>query len=169
MLYTPISRFLLGSWILRATNDKFYKEGYTSLKLNDDNSVKIKTIYQKSIIAEKKSISGDINIISNTDNTVILDIIYSKYNIYSHSIFGIQIPEFKSRNRTFNIKKRFEVIIMNNSLLASDTKTPLYYLFDLQVGQIKSPYIEVSFYTFIFSQIISILLNLIITDIINSI
>lgn len=169
MLYTPISRFLLGTWILRATNDKFYKDGYTSLKLNDDESLKIKTIYQVGLLAEKKSITGDIIIISNTENTVLIDVIYSKYNIYSHSAFGIQIPEFKSKNRTFNIKKRFEVTIMDNSILVSDIKTPLYYLFDLQVGQIKSPYIEVSFYTFIFSQLISIFFNLLITDIINSI
>jgi len=168
MLYTPISRFLLGTWILRATNDKFFKDGYTSLKLYDYEKLKIKSIYQVGIIAEKKSISGEINIISNTENTVLIDVIYSKYNIYSHSAFGIQIPELKSKNRTFNIKKRFKVTIIDNSILASDIKTPLYYLFDLQVGQIKSPYIEVSFYTFIFSQLISILLNLIITNVFNS-
>ena len=169
MLYTtPINKFLLGTWILRASNDKFYKDGYTSLRLNDDNTIKLKTIYQNGIFAEKKSVSGNINIISNTDESIILDIIYSKYNIYSHSIFGIQIPEIKSKNRIFTIKKRFEAKIMDNSLLISDTKTPLYYLFDLQIGQIKSPYIEISFNTFIFSQIISIFLNLFLMDIINS-
>ena len=173
MIYTPISRFLLGTWILRATNDKFYKDGYTILKLNDDNTIKLKTIYQTGIFAEKKSITGNINIISNTNNSDtynsgLLEIVYSKYNIYSHSIFGIQIPEVKSKHRSFSIKKRFDAKIMDNSLLISDTKTPLYYLFDLQTGQVKSPYIEISFYTFLFSQFIGILLNLVIMDIINS-
>ena len=168
MIYTQINRFLLGTWVLRASNDKFFKEGFTSLKLNDDNTLKIKSIYQKGIFAEKKSISGDIHIVSSTDNMTLLDITYSKYNIYSHSAFGIQIPEIKSKNRKFTIKKRFEAKIIDNSLLISDTKTPLYYLFDLQIGQIKSPYIEVGFSTFIFSQIISIFLNLFFMDIINS-
>ena len=167
MLYTYINRFLLGTWILRASNDKFYKDGYTSLILNDDNTLKLKTIYQKGIFAEKKSISGNIKIISNTENSAILEITYSKYNIYTHSAFGIQIPEIKSKNRTFNIKKQFDAKIIDSSLLISDTKTPLYYLFDLQTGQIRSPYIEVGFNTFIFSQIISILLNLFFMDIIN--
>ena len=168
MLYTPISRFLLGTWILRSTNDKFFKDGYTSLKLYDDEKLKIKSIYQVGIIAEKKSISGEINIISNTENTVLIDVIYSKYNIYSHSAFGIQIPEIKSKNRTFTIKKKFEAKFMDNSLLISDTKTQLYYLFDLQISQTKSPYIEISFSTFIFSQFFGILLNLFLMDLINS-
>jgi hypothetical protein len=168
MIYTQINKFLLGTWVLRASNDKYFKDGYTTLKLNDDNTLKIKTIYEKGIFAEKKSISGDIHIISTTDNLTLLDITYSKYNIYSHSAFGIQIPEIKSKNRKFTIKKRFEAKIIDNSLLISDTKTPLYYLFDLQIGQNKSPYIEISLNTFIFSQIIGIFLNLFFMDIINS-
>ena len=147
------------------TNDKFYKDGYTILKLNDDNTIKLKTIYQTGIFAEKKSIAGSINIISDTNNSDthnsgLLEIVYSKYNIYSHSIFGIQIPEVKSKHRSFSIKKRFDAKIMDNSLLISDTKTPLYYLFDLQIGKIKSPYIEISFNTFIFSQMMSVFLTL---------
>ena len=168
MKYALINRFLLGTWVLRASNDKFYKDGYTSLRLNDDNTLKLKTIYKKGIFAEKKSISGDINILSTTEDSTILEITYSKYNIYSHSAFGIQIPEIKSKNRTFTIKKKFEAKFMDNSLLISDTKTPLYYLFDLQISQTKSPYIEISFSTFIFSQFFGILLNLFLMDLINS-
>lgn len=168
MIYTPISRFLFGTWILRVTNDKFYKDGYTTLKLNDDNTIKLKTIYETFMLADKKSITGNFNIISNNDNnSALIEITYSKYNVYSHSILGVEIPEIKSKHRSFNIKKKFNAQIMDNTLLISDTKTPMYYLFDLQIGQVKSPYIEVKFNTFIFSQIIGIILNLIIMDVIK--
>jgi hypothetical protein len=216
MLYTHINRFLLGTWVLRASNDNFYKNGYTSLRLYDDNTLKLKTIYKKGTFAEKKSISGNINIISTTEDSTILEITYSKYNIYYHSAFGIQIPEIKSKNRTFTIKRKFEAKIIDNSLLILDTKSsfyskktivlngesisnfsthkvngesisnfsthkvngesisnfsthqiPLYYLFDLQISQTKSPYIEISFSTFIFSQMFSILLNLFLMNMIN--
>ena len=120
------------------------------------------------MLADKKSITGNINIISNNENnSALIEITYSKYNVYSHSIFGIEIPEFKSKHRSFKIKKKFNAQIMDNSLLISDTKTPMYYLFDLQIGQVKSPYIEVKFNNFIFSQIIGIILNLIIMDVIK--
>ena len=90
---------------------------------------------------------------------------YTNYNIYSHSLFGIQLPEIKSANKKFNITKNFKAEIVDQSLLITDTKTPLYYLFDLQIGKIKSPYIEISMYTFIFSQFISIVLNNILENI----
>jgi hypothetical protein len=167
LLLININKFILGNWILRSTNDNQLKKGYTFLIINDDNTIKLKTIYDINLVVSKKSISGNIENISNTSNNTLLDITYKNYNIYSHSLFGIQLPEIKSSNKKFNIKKRFKAELLDQSLLISDTKTPLYYLFDLHIGKIKSPYIETSLYTFIFTQLFSILLNLVIINIMN--
>jgi len=162
------NKFLLGNWILRSTNDNQLKNGYTFLIINDDNTIKLKTIYDENLILIKKSTSGYIDNIDNEiSNTALLDILYFNYNIYSHSLFGIQLPEIKSANKKFNIRKRFKAELVDQSLLITDTRTPLYYLFDLQIGKIKSPYIEISLYTFIFTQFIGILLNNILNDINN--
>ena len=159
------NKFLLGNWILRSTNDNQLQNGYTFLIINDDNTIKLKTIYDKNMIVIKKSTSGYIsNIDSYASDIAILDISYTNYNIYSHSLFGIQLPEIKSANKKFNIKKKFKVELVDQSILITDTRTPLYYLFDLQIGKIKSPYIEINLYTFIFSQFIGILLNFIINN-----
>jgi hypothetical protein len=160
------NKFLLGNWILRSTNDNQFKNGYTFLIVNDDNTIKLKTIYDENLITIKKSTTGKINNIENELlNSALLEISYTNYNIYSHSLFGIQLPEIKSSNKKFNIKKKFKVELVDQSLLITDTRTPLYYLFDLQIGKIKSPYIEISLYTFIFTQFSGILLNNILNNI----
>ena len=163
-----VNKFLLGNWVLRATNDIHLQHGYTFLIINENNTIKLKTIYDKNVIVSKKSTTGIIKNVANIDdNNAILDIIYTNYNIYSHSLYGIQLPEIKSTNRIFNIKKCFNIELVDHSLLITDTRTPLYYLFDLQIGRVKSPYIEMSLYTFIFTQIIGILLNVMIIDLFN--
>jgi hypothetical protein len=166
-LFLIKNKFLLGNWILRSTNDNQLKNGYTFLIVNDDNTIKLKTIYDENLIVIKKSTTGIITDIENeVSNNAFLTVSYTNYNIYSHSLFGIQLPEIKSANKKFNIKKRFKVELVDQSLLITDTRTPLYYLFDLQIGKVKSPYIEISLYTFIFTQLIGLLLNNILNSII---
>lgn len=156
--------FLMGTWVLRATNDHSLKEGYTFLVLNDDNSIKLKTIYQEGIFGVKKSRSGYIeNVLTNKNNTV-LKIKYNSYNKYSQSIFGIQIPEVKSENVKYSINKQLNARLIDRSLLVTDVGSPLYYLFDLQIGKIKSPLIETGINTLIFTQFVSFFLNLILAN-----
>jgi hypothetical protein len=159
---------MFGTWFLRATNDKFLnnKEGIFYIEIKEDN-LKFKHIYNQGIIVEKKSITGSFDIIEYniTENTAIINVLYNKYNIYSHSLFGIELPEFKSKNKTLASKRKVNAKLLDNSLLIEDTKTPLYYLFDLQIGKIKSPYIEISLNTFIFSQMMSVLLTLLFNNI----
>ena len=158
-----LNKFILGNWILRATNDDKFKEGYTFLIINDDNTIKLKTIYDNNLIVSKKSISGYINNISNNSSHIgLLDITYNNYNLYSHSLFGIQLPEIKAKGYKLNIRKKFIGELFERSLLIKDTKSSLYYLFDLQIGKIKSPYIETSLYTFIFTQFIGIVFSILI-------
>ena len=157
------SKFILGNWILRATNDNYLtsRNAYTYIIISDNNNIKLKSIYNEGLITVKKSTTGTYNIIDLdiNNNTAYIDVIYNKYNIYSHSLFGIQLPEIKSQNKIIMNKRRINVELIDNSILVNDEKTPLYYLFDLQIGKIKSPYIEISLYTFIFSQFVGILLN----------
>ena len=160
-----ISRFLLGTWVLRASNDKFLDNRFTTMTLKDDDTLTLKTISQRFMFAEKKSISAAVNVLSTVDNTASLDITYFKYDIYSHSAFGVQIPEIMSKNKKFTLKKKFNATIVDSSLLIADTRTPLYYLFDLQVGQPKSPYVEIGLTTFVFSQVFGLFLNSMITDV----
>jgi len=159
--------FLLGTWMLRATNDNFLKDGYTFLVLNDDNSIKLKTIYQEGIFGVKKSRSGYIKNIIMNDENISLEINYNGYNKYSQSILGIQIPEYKSENNIYSIDRELIVKITDSSLLITDKSSPLYYLFDLQVGKTKSPLVETGMNTLIFSQFVSFFLNLIMANIIH--
>ena len=158
-----ISKFMLGTWYLRASNDKILnnKESISYIEIKDDY-LKFKHIYNQGVLVEKKSITGTFEIIDHdlNENTAIIDITYNKYNIYSHSLFGIQLPELRSKNKILSSKRKVRAKLLDNSLLIEDTKTPLFYLFDLQKGKIKSPYIEISFNTFIFSQTIGVFLTL---------
>jgi len=161
------SKFILGNWILRATNDNYLtsRNAYTYIIISDNNNIKLKSIYNEGLITVKKSTTGTYNIIDLdiNNNTAYIDVIYNKYNIYSHSLFGIQLPEIKSQNKIIMNKRRINVELIDNSILVNDEKTPLYYLFDLQIGKIKSPFIEINLNTFIFSQIFGLLLSSIIT------
>lgn len=163
MMITSISKFMLGTWLLRATNDKYInsKNGIYYIEIYED-FIKFKHIYNKGLIMEKKSVTGTINIVDSdlTKNTATVDIIFNQYNIYSHSIFGIELPELKSKYRNFSIKKKITTELHDNSLLIHDSKIPLYYLFGQQNGKIKSPFIEISYNTFLFSQLVGILLNI---------
>jgi hypothetical protein len=163
-MLNSMSKFMLGTWFLRATNDKYInnKEGFFYMEIHEDY-LKFKHIYNQGIIMEKKSITSSFEIIDydNLENTANVLITYNKYNIYSHSLFGIQLPELKFRNKTITSKRKVMAKLLDNSLLIHDTKTPLYYLFDLQIGRINSPFIEINFNTFIFSQLIGIFLTLI--------
>jgi hypothetical protein len=159
--------FLLGTWVLRATNDKNLKDGFTFLVLHDDNTIKLKTIYSEGIFGIKNSRSGYIENITKNNNTTLLDIKYNTFNKYSHSIFGIQIPEIKSENNKFLLNKQLYIQIIDNSLLIKDLRLPLYYLFDLQIGKIKSPLIETQMNTLIFTQLISFILNLFLVNFIH--
>ena len=167
-MLNSISKFMLGTWFLRATNDKYInnKEGVFYMKIHEDY-LKFKHIYTQGIIMEKKSITSTFEIINYnyTENTADVIITYNKYNVYSHSFLGVELPELKSKNKIITSKRKVTAQLLDNSLLIHDSKTPLYYLFDLQIGKIKSPFIEISLNTFIFSQIIGIILSQIINHI----
>jgi hypothetical protein len=157
-----LSRFLLGTWILRASNDKLLDRRYTSLQLNDDNSLLLKTISKRNFFTERKTVRASFTIepTDESNTTALLSVFYQTYDVAPHSVFGIQTPDIPSNSQKFPLKKKFEATLVDQSLLVTDTRTPLYYLFDLELGrQTKTPYVEVSLTTFLFSQMAGILIN----------
>ena len=158
---------ILGTWILRSTNDKYLLDGFTYLVLKDDNSIKLKTINQEGIVGVKKSRYGKIENIRYNNSDIIVDLSYDCYIKYTQSILGIQFPEIKSEKTNYHIQKEITINIIDKTLLIKDSYLLLYYLFDLQIGKIKSPLIETCINTLIFTQIVSFFLNLILANFIH--
>lgn len=161
---------LLGTWILRSSNDKLLHRGISYIIINNDDTIKFRTLYQESFFGIKKSISGKILNITNFNNCEYsVDLVYSQLNKYSYSIFGVEIPEFKSETKNNIVKKQVNVTLYDKSLLVQDCQIPVYYLFDLQIGKIQQPFIETGLNNFIFTQTVSFLLNLILAKILHNI
>ena len=160
---------LLGTWVLRSTNDKSLLNGISYLIINFDDTIKFRTLNQEGIFATKKSISGQILNLSKTyDSEFLIDIKYSHSNKYSYSLLGVEIPEYKSETKNYMINKKLNITLYDKSILVTDPKLPLYYLFDLHIGNIKQPFIETGLNTLFFTQIISFLLNLIFVKLLHN-
>ena len=161
---------LLGTWILRSTNDNKYFDGLTYLLINPDNTVKFRTLDQDGPFGTKKSLTGIIsNITSNSDFNYSINLKYSHSNTYSYSFIGVEIPEFKSQSKNYILNKNYDIILYDKSILVIDNTLPLYYLFDLHIGKIKNPFIETGLNTFIFTQLVSFILNLILANTLHNI
>ena len=107
--------------------------------------------------------------IDNIDKiNYLINIKYSQTTKYSYSFIGIEVPEFQSEKKIYNTNKKFKIKFFDKSILVKDIYTPLYYLFDLQIGNIQKPYIETGLNTFIFTQLISFILNLILAKLIQN-
>ena len=150
---------LLGTWILRSTNDYSLSKGISYIVINNDDTIKFRTLNQEIIFGTKKSVSGKIlNITNENSSEYYVDLEYSQSNKYSYSLLGVEIPEYKSETKNYAMKKKLNITLHDKSILVQDTVLPLYYLFDLNIGKIQQPFIEIGLNTFIFTQIISFLL-----------
>jgi len=168
MLIKKSYPFLLGTWILRTTNDKKISSGISYLIINSDETVKFRTLKQEGIFATKKSISGIIYNVTNTDYLEYdINLKYYHFNKYSYSIFGVEIPEYKSQTKNYMSNKIYNIKLHDKSILVSELNSTLYYLFDLQIGKIKNPFVETGLNTLFFTQIISFFLNLVMANIIH--
>lgn len=160
---------LLGTWVLRSSNDMLIDKGVSYIIINYDDTIKFRTLYRDGFVGMKKSISGNILNITEYDNSkYLIDINYSHINKYSYSIFGVEIPEFKSKTKYSKIERKINVSLHDKTLLITDNKIPLYYLFDLQIGKVQQPFIETGINNFIFIQTFSFILNLIFAKILHN-
>ena len=164
-LYTNIiNPLMFGTWVLRVTNDINLEKGINYIQLQEEPIIKLKTLNKDGLYGIKNSRTADItNITYINDNCYSFILNYSKKNIYSYSFLGIEIPEFKSNSLSYYKEKNLTINLFEKTILINDNESPLYYIFDLYIGKIKYPNIETSINTFIFTQLFSILLSLIIT------
>jgi hypothetical protein len=161
---------LLGTWILRSTNDNKYSDGLSYMIINPDNSIKFRTLIQEGPFGKKKSTTGIIsNITLHSDLNYSINLNYLHSNTYSYSFIGVEIPEIKSDTKKYILNKNYDINIYDKSLLITDKKLPLYYLFDLNIGKINNPFIETGLNTFIFTQLASFILNLILANTLHNI
>ena len=159
-----INPLMFGTWVLRITNDINLDNGLNFIQIHEEPIIKFKTLKQDGLFGIKKSRTAyinNINIIENNSYSFTLK--YSKKNTYSHSFLGIEIPEFKSDSLSYYKEKDFIINLFDKTLIISDNETNIYYIFDLYIGKLKYPNTETNINTFIFSQIFSILLSVIIT------
>lgn len=155
---------MFGTWVLRVTNDINLEKGINYIQLQEEPIIKLKTLNKDGLYGIKNSRTADItNITYINDNCYSFILNYSKKNIYSYSFLGIEIPEFKSNSLSYYKEKNLTINLFEKTILINDNESPLYYIFDLYIGKIKYPNIETSINTFIFTQLFSILLSLIIT------
>jgi len=176
------SPYFLGTYLLRKTNDKSIKLKYTYLILNENNTIKLKTIDQNGIFATKISRTGTIEFIRNRktifnplyhltfnkklndvnmDNDIDVIVRFNSVNKYSYSILGVEFPEIKyKQNLNYNIEKIVRIKQKNYNFYITDKET--YYLFDLYPNLIgnKLPYVETPINTLIFTQIFGFISNL---------
>lgn len=180
--------YLLGTYILRKTNDISFDSKYTYLVLNE-NSVKLKTIYQNWIIATKKSRTGSVTLQSDlnrpkkfldrlvnqkkivSDMDIDLVVRFNSLNKYTYSIFGIEFPEIKYEQITdYNIQKNIRVQVKGSTLYITDDFGS-YYIFDIfptMNMSTRMPYVETALYTLVFTEVITSMIDLGLMKLINN-
>lgn len=159
-----IHPLMFGTWILRASNDINVEKGLNFIQIQEEPIIKLKTLKQDGLFGIKKSRTAFINNINYTNkNSYYFTLKYSRKNTYSYSFLGIEIPEFKSNSIEYYKEKNCSINIYDKTIIITDNDTCLYYIFDLYIGKLKYPNTETSITTFIFTQVFSILLSVIIT------
>lgn len=165
----------VGSWKLRTSNDVNFNY-YVYLKLNIDNTFKLRSVKSNGIFAIKTSKYGKINynLIYNLLKLNFIrkrsyfDIEFKSINKYSYSIFGIEIPEIKfDSNEFYNINHKISVKYFDKSLYITNLETNKYYIFDMYNDKEKKPYVEMSLNNLLFTQIFSFIINYFFVKIIN--
>jgi len=166
---------MLGNYELKSSDDPNFKNKYTYLIINNDDTIKLKTISQNGIVASKISRTGTLKFIknnnkifnNNNNNEISMKIIYNNLNKYSYSIFGIEIPEFRYEQiSNYKSLKNIRIIHKFNSLYVLDKDSNYYYLFDSSLNQ-KLPYKDITIATLIITEVIGFLLNFIMLKIIT--
>lgn len=164
LLINNIPPLIFGTWVLRITNDINIENGLNFIKINEEPIIKFKTVKQEGLFGIKKSRTALIeNIKHLSKNSYNIKLNYSTKNTYSYSFLGIEIPEFKSKSISYKKIKDLSVTILDKTLIVMDNDLYFYYIFDLNIGRLKYPDIETNLNTFLFTQIISVLLSIIIT------
>jgi len=164
ILTSNIPPLIFGTWILRVTNNMNIENGLNFININDEPIIKFKTVKKEGVFGIKKSRTALIkNIKPTSKNSYNFTLNYSTKNTYSYSFLGIEIPEFKSNSITYDKINVLSINIYDKTLIIIDNESSFYYIFDLNIGKLRYPDIETNLNTFLFTQIIGILLSVIIS------
>jgi len=173
--YLENFKFLEGTWTLRSTNDFKLKNKFSYLVL-ENNFLKIKTITD-GILRTKVSRTCSLKMLKNNnsllkfinlnnlnnvyeDNNIDFELNISNVNIYSYSIFNLEIPQIRYKQYDdYNIKKIINVKHKDKTIYVEDIYNNLYYIFDLNNNYIKTPYIEITIATLLVNEIFDIILE----------
>ena len=174
--FTP---YIFGTYLLRTTNNVNIKSKYTYLIVNDKKNIKIKTIQESGFLATKTSKRGTVEIIPNFKNLISyifkkssydIRIVFNNVNKYSYSYFGIEFPEIKYKQiSNYSSEIKLTIDYKHNTIFMVD-EDKFYYVFDLYpyIKTNKLPYIEMPFNTFLFSQLLSFVINLLLVRFFNT-
>jgi hypothetical protein len=158
-----INPLMFGTWILRISNDISVEKGLNYIQIQEEPIIKLKTLKQDGLFGIKKSRTAYINNINYVDeNNYSFILKYSKKNTYSYSFLGIKIPEFKSNSIKYFKEKNCTINLFDKTMIISDNENSLYYIFDLYIGKLKYPNTETTINTFMFTQLFSIIISLLI-------
>ena len=160
----------LGTWVLRSCNNPFLYQKTCYLIVNYDDTIKFRTLNQYGFLGIKNSISGKITNITKFDNTNYeINFVYSDSNKYTYSLVGIETPEYKFFTKNYLFKKSVNISLYDKTLIVDDNQSNLYYLFDLNIGILKKPNIEISLNNFLFTQVISFIINVFFAQLLHNI
>lgn len=164
-IYTNIiSPLMFGTWILRISNDISLDKGLNYIQIQEEPIIKLKTLKQDKLFGIKKSRTAYINDINYIDdNEYSFTLKYSRKNTYSYSFLGVEIPEFKSNSIEYYKEKNLTIKLYDKTMIITDNDKYFYYIFDLYIGKLKYPNAETSINTFIFTQLFSIIVSLLIS------
>ena len=162
-----IKPLIYGTWLLRNTNDFNVENQMNYLIINNDNTVKFKSLDSSYLIGIKKSRTAEYKILNKTDDSFGINFKYLKKNTYTYSFLGIEIPEVKTKSENYKNDRNLTLNLYNNVLLIYDIDDSLYYIFDLYLGKIKYPNTETQFYTFLFTQLFGIIIGIIINKLVG--
>jgi hypothetical protein len=162
-----IKPLIYGTWLLRNTNDFNVENQMNYLIINNDNTVKFKSLDSSYLIGIKKSRTAEYKILNKTDDSFGINFKYLKKNTYTYSFLGIEIPEVKTKSENYKNDRNLTLNLYNNVLLIYDNDYSLYYIFDLYLGKIKYPNTETQFYTFLFTQLFGIIIGIIINKLVG--
>lgn len=173
--YLENFKFLEGTWTLRSTNDIKLKNKFSYLIL-ENNFLKMKTI-TNGILRTKVSRTCSLKMLKNNnsllkfinfnnlnnvyeDNNIDFELNISNVNVYSYSIFNLEIPQVKYRQYDYqNIKKIINVKHKDKTIYVKDVYNNLYYIFDLNNDYIKTPYIEITITTLLVNSIFNLIIE----------
>lgn len=162
-----IKPLVYGTWLLRTTNDLNIDNQINYLTINNDNTIKFKSLDSNYILGIKQSRTAEYKIVNQTNDTFNIHFRYLKKNTYTYSFLGIEIPEIKTKTEIYKNDKNLTLNLYNNILLIYDNDETKYYTFDLVYGKIKYPNTETQVYTFMFTQLFGITINTIINKLLE--